>query len=107
MGVGPANLHPIKNSGKNSEQASPAKPPHCGRNHLRDDNRLGLRVGLPHERHIDQIEEIQQPNPGDSGDEVDPAQNDVNDGAGIGGRMERNAGGEWQIHVVPPQNRIW
>src|ERR1041385_6244953 len=78
--VRPQDIHrEITKTGEHRDQRSPTKIPEGRQQQIGINFLFGIGVELLLQRHIDQIEEVKQPNPGDARDKVQPAQNDVRD----------------------------
>ena len=94
---------------EHGDERPPAEVPERGRHEGRHDRLLGRRVEALHEVDVDEVEEVENPDPGDACDEVRPAQNDPRQLAARR-RVEyavehRDAHGEmqgWLEHLCPP-----
>ena len=71
------NCPQYQNPTKHGGERAPAEPIQRRQCHILQDFRLGRGVHLFHEWNIDQVEEIQQSHPRDTGDEMEPAQNEL------------------------------
>src|SRR5579872_5742872 len=83
-GVGGDNHHPVSNPCEDGDQRAPAEPPH--RAAEQRGRHLGPSAGIHlfHDWSAHQVEKVKQPDPGDAGQEMDPAQNDLGGGGGAG-----------------------
>ena len=75
-------------------QRAPAKQVQRRQSHVLQDLRLHGRVHLLHERHIDQVEEVEQSDPCDSKDQVKPAQEQLSSFRSSMGRHNQRDSGE-------------
>jgi hypothetical protein len=68
------NQNPVGDTGDDGDLRAPAKPPQRPGHHCGDDFAARRRVERGQERCRHQIEEVEQTDPGDAGEDVDPAQ---------------------------------
>src|SRR5208282_116493 len=71
-GIRPDNLAPIPQAHQHGDHRCPTKPPERARHEARQDLAFGRRVERLHEWDTNEVEEIEQANPGNACDEVNP-----------------------------------
>src|SRR5713226_994545 len=74
--IGLGQDHVVSKASQNRDDRSPAKPPHRPGHQLRDNLTAGSGVQTFHQWNVDQIEKIQQTNPGYPRGQMNPAKND-------------------------------
>src|SRR5882724_350245 len=100
MGVRPhIELRPVPEAYENGKQCAPAEQVQGRQSQVLKYFRLHGRVHLLHERDIYQVEEVQQSDPGDSGQEMDPAQQKLGRfRSGMGRHHERRCHFDEMVH---------
>src|SRR5207247_9554865 len=69
---GDVDLSPIPKAHEDGQQGAPAKPLQGRKGHVLKHLRLGAGVHLLHEWNVYQIEKVEQADPGDTGQQVNP-----------------------------------
>src|SRR6266540_36546 len=93
------------------DQRGPAEPPQRPGHELLSRDALGRGVGLGEKRALHEVEIVEETDPGDAGEEMHPAEQELHSGFGKDGRPKRNqAGGRRAAGTrpggagLPPQN---
>src|SRR5208283_5563627 len=86
--VGADDATPIGEAHQHGQHRGPAKPPQSARHKAGEDFAFGGRIKLFHERDVNEVKEIQQAQPGDATDEMQPAEQHEKVGVEVGGKVD-------------------